>query len=438
MKLNKAIIKIVGMIECPSNFVNKLANDGYKLQENILSKEDRDSSVKYYKNTFYPEVRKMIFLDNDRSSTIKIYQKGKSESLVFYKTDKEYNINLKGSEVYIFPEKTNKKSLGMFSLQMECVQGATDSDVSDINFLLRSFNSKMKADRQKKVMDWIDWIEINVLFGEKIHGDQVTVDDYSGSKFKVFTVVETTEPQKHLERCNLLYDIGTGSPFGSAKGKGPFAPSKNYYDQLMKETMSVFNNWDALALFDSYTIVGNDLMPSRVAEKTFTDTYFRIYILNLYVKFNLFRFKAELHLSPLSVRGQFEKFINTYNLSQISFNFLPNLIYHAQRKALQIDNELEKFNERINRISKGIQEQQQKRTNALLSFVTIVASAGSVMTIYNNLEKVKLFLQWPTNIFYLIIGILALIVGFFLFKYIFSESYRSLSRKVKSLKSLRN
>ena len=205
----------------------------------------------------------------------------------------------------------------------------------------------------------------------------------------------------------------------------------------MKDTISVFNNWDALALFDSYTIVGKNLLTSPVAQKSYTDTYFRIYILNLYVKFNLFRFKAELHLSPLRVRSQFENFINTYNLSQISFNFLPNLIYHVQRKALLIDNELEKFNERINRISNGIQEQQQKRTNALLSFVTIVASAGSIIPIYNNLEKVKLFLNWPTNIFYLIIGVLALIFSFFLFKYIFSESYRSLSRKAKNFKSRR-
>lgn len=435
MKINKTIIKIVGMIECPTDFVNKLTNDGYRLQEKILSNEDREKSAKFYKNTFYPEVRKLLFLDNDSSSIIKIYQKENSESLIFYKRDKTYKVNLKRSEVYIFPEKTNNESLGMFSLQMECENEVTDSDVADVNFLVRSFNSKMKVDQQEKTLDWINWIENNILIGVKIHGEQVTVDDYSGSKFKVFTVIDIKQSHSHLERCLMLYDIGTGSPIGSANGEGPVPPSKSYYNKIMNDTISVFDNWEALALFDSYTIIGSNLLTSPMAEKSFTDTYFRIYILNLYVKFNLFRFKAELHLSPLKVRRQFEKFINTYNVSQISFNFLPNLIYHAQRKALLIDNELEKFNERINRISKGIQEQQQKRTNALLSLVTIVASAGSVMPIYNNLEKLKLFLQWPTNLFYLIIGVLALTIGFFLFRYIFSDSYRSLSRKVKKFKS---
>ena len=76
MKINKAIIKIVGMIECPADFVNKLHNDGYRLQEDILTRGRIVKIVQiYYKNTFYPEVRKMLFLDNDSSSTIKIYQK---------------------------------------------------------------------------------------------------------------------------------------------------------------------------------------------------------------------------------------------------------------------------------------------------------------------------------------------------------------------------
>ena len=155
----------------------------------------------------------------------------------------------------------------------------------------------------------------------------------------------------------------------------------------------------------------------------------------MYVKFNLFRFKTELLVSPVKVRVQFERFINSYNLSQISFNFLPNLIYHAQRKALLIEEELEKFDRRINRISDGIQEQQQKRTNALLTFVSIVASAGSLLPIYNNLELIKAYLNWPTSVFYSLVGILALVLSFFLFKYIFSESYKTMIRKVEKLKA---
>lgn len=431
MKINKAIIKIAGMIECPADFLNKAQLAGYHLQEDMLTKEKREESTSFYKKTYYPEVRKMLFLDKNDSSTTKIYQKENNESLIFYKRDHAYNVNLKKSEVFIFPEKTDKKNLGMFSLQFECEDKATVSDVADVNFLVRQFNSKMKADQQDPELEWIDWIEKNILLGIKIHGEQVPVDEYSGSKFKVFTVVETAEMQTHLERCNLLYDIGTASPIGSANGKGPVPPSKSYFDALMNNTISVFNNWDALALFDSYTVVGNNLISDPIEEKAFTETYFRIYILNLYVKFNLFRFNTELHLRPLNVRSQFENFINTYNLSQISFNFLPNLIYQVQRKALLIDNELKKFNERITRISDNIQEQQQKRTNALLSFVTIVASAGSIIPIYNNLEKIRIFLNWQTGIFYSLIGVLVLIISFFLFRYIFSESYRSLLRKVK-------
>ena len=90
----------------------------------------------------------MLFLDKNDSSTTKIYQKENNESLIFYKRDHAYNVNLKKSEVYIFPEKTDKKNLGMFSLQFECEDKATVSDVADVNFLVRQFNSIMKADQQ--------------------------------------------------------------------------------------------------------------------------------------------------------------------------------------------------------------------------------------------------------------------------------------------------
>lgn len=429
------------MIEYPADYEKKLKEDGYRLEENILKEKPHpfdkqktylEYSSDFYKNTYYPEVSKMLFIDDNKESLVKIYQKPQDYILIFFKGKEEVNVKLAVSEIFLFPEKNR---LGMFSLQLELENDRTDIDVSNINFLARSFNSKMKVKNEKEENKWINWIEKNILSDLKISGKEVKVDDYSGSKFKIFTVIDTTDRQTHLDRCHMLYDIGSGVPIGSASGIGGFAPSKNYYNQLMKDKISVFKNWDALALFDSFTVVGNNLFPDSTAEESYTTTYFRVYIFNLFFKFNLFRFKTILHEETLAVRNEFENFVNTYNISQVSFNFLPNLIYHTQRKALIINSELKKFNERITRISMGIQERQQRRTNALLTFVSIVASAGSVIPIYNNLEEIKTYLGWTTNTFYTILVILILIGGFFLFKYIFSETYKTLSRKIKKINS---
>ncbi len=430
MKINKAIIKIIGMIEYPANYEKAITKDGYQLEEDILSEKDRINSSNYYRNSYYPEIRKMLFLDNEEYSSVKTYIKEQNKNLTFLRGDNSHRVKLKESEIFLFPE---SKRIGMFSMQLELSQDRTIEDISDINFFTRSFNSVMKSDTDKgKPGKWIEWIEKNILVGLKIHGDDVNVDDYSGSKFKIFTVIGTQEEQTHKERCHTLYDIGCGVPIGSASGKTPrFTPSKSYYDKLMQGNVSVFNNWDALALFDSYTVVGTDLLSNIYAKQSYTTTYFRVYMFNLYFKFNLYRFNANLHEGTLAVRDEFEDFLNTYDINQIAFDFLPNLIYHKQRKALETDVELKKFNKRINRISEGIQEQQQQRTNALLTFVSIVASAGSIIPIYNNLEEIKTYLGLSTNLFYAILGVLVFITGFFLFKYIFSESYKTLSRKLK-------
>ena len=442
MKINKAIIKIIGMIEYPADYEKKLKDDGYQLEEDILKgqqhpKDEKKTKLEYssdyYKNSYYPEVSKMLFVDNEDYSSVKTYQKKQDNILTFRRGDNSYRVELTESEIFLFPE---SKRIGMFSLQLELSKGRTIDYVSDINYFARSFNSVLTVDSdQGKSSKWIDWIEKNILVGLEIHGDNVNVDDYSGSKFKIFTVIDTQKEQTHKERCHTLYDIGCGAPIGSASGEDPrFTPSKSYYDKLMKGNISVFNNWDALALFDSYTVVGTDLLTNIYSEQSYTTTYFRVYLFNLFFKFNLYRFNANLHEGTLSVRDEFEDFLNTYDINQIAFDFLPNLIYHTQRKALETDVELKKFNKRISRISEGIQEQQQQRTNALLTFVSIVASAGSIIPIYNNLEEIKAYLGWSTNIFYTILGLLTFVTGFFLFKYIFSETYKTLSRKIKKLK----
>jgi hypothetical protein len=136
----------------------------------------------------------------------------------------------------------------------------------------------------------------------------------------------------------------------------------------------------------------------------------------------------------VKVRDEFESFLNTYNLSHISYNFLPNLIFHQHRKSLQIDEELDKFQERINRISQAIQEEQQKRSNLLLGIVGAMTSISSVKPILDILENTRTQINLNGYLFYSLAGIIALTAAIPLLAYLFPEKKKQLLRKWKNRK----
>jgi len=90
-------------------------------------------------------------------------------------------------------------------------------------------------------------------------------------------------------------------------------------------------------------------------------------------------------------RDQFEDFLIKYNISHISFNFLGNEIFHKTGLALELDNELTIFRERINNLSATIQEKRQATTNLLLQGVTFLGFIASLSPIFDLL---KVFDQW--------------------------------------------
>ena len=199
----------------------------------------------------------------------------------------------------------------------------------------------------------------------------------------------------------------------------------------------MFNNYTILPLFDTFTVVGYNLLnfdQYGTKRSSWTQTYFRIYLYNLFIKYNLFRYNLDMEHDSVKVRDEFESFLNTYNLSHISYNFLPNLIFHQHRKSLQIDEELEKFQERINRISQAIQEEQQKRSNLLLGIVGAMTSISSVKPILDILENTRTQINLNGFLFYSLAGIIAISAAIPLLAYLFPEKKKQLLRKWKNRK----
>ena len=70
---------------------------------------------------------------------------------------------------------------------------------------------------------------------------------------------------------------------------------------------------------------------------------------------------------------------------------MGNEIFHKTGLALELDNELTIFRERINNLSATIQEKRQATTNLLLQGVTFLGFIASLSPIFDLL---KVFDQW--------------------------------------------
>jgi hypothetical protein len=431
-EVNDSVIRIVGIFEAskPINLANDFAKKGFVFEE--LSEQTK----KFYKDYWYPEFRDLLFYKEKETSS-KILAKSLNQSISFKKgfdfaNQKDIIIEAEiGSvELILFPNE-----LHFFSIELKPKE-QNIQQIADLIFCAREFNKEIIGETPQS---WVNWIEINCLNGIQITSknatDVVHTDGFSGSKFKLYTLVDFKE-NEHIKdplvRDELLYDLGCVSPINTAGGDYAFTPSESYFEQLLEDKISVFNNYTILPLFDTFTVVGYNLLTDDkfgTKRSSWSQTYFRIYLYNLFIKYNLFRYNLDMEHDSVKVRDEFETFLNNYNLSHISYNFLPNLIFHQHRKSLQIDEELEKFQERINRISQAIQEEQQKRSNLLLGIVGAMTSISSVEPILGVLEETRTKLNWNSPLFYTLTGLLVVLISIPLVAYLFQEKKKQFMSK---------
>lgn len=436
--VSNSIIRIVGVFELKSSMKSSVQ----LFQQNNYCTEIQtiEKNKDHLKNYWYPEFRDMYFFNREASSST-ILNKQLNEPIQFvlrvdHKTNEKtiFNCEVVSSEVFLF-----NKQLNFFSIELKSSDSQLSS-ISDLTFCARNFSTKVLTEVGD--VNWVNWIEKNFLCGTLISSSEATtkvkVDDYSGSKFKLFTILSLEETIDKSSRLELLYDIGSVAKIGSAGGNYSFTPSDEYYTELMSNCISIFNNYDILPLFDSFTVIGNDVLETLVDKEkgsfkndTWSNYYFRIYIHNLFIKFNLFRYNSEMIENSVEVRNQFEYFLNTYNLKHISYNFLPNHINQNLRSSLDIDHELEVFQERINRISQSISEQKQNRANLLLGFVGLVTSLSGISPALDVINSVKSTLGWSDLSFYLVLALVVIALAIPLVIFLFPDKVKRIKRKLR-------
>ncbi len=427
LTLLNSIVRITGVFEYGNlrNAESLFAKSGFILEQ--------ESNQQFHKNYWYPEFREIFFKKTANVASARILTKEIKQEIVFLKKNFSSNeivlrfpVVVDSVEIFLF-----KNGLHFFNVSFN-TEGYTLNQVSDLTNFARSFDSLIENESNSV---WVNWVENEILNGIKIYSkwneEPVAVDEYSGSKFKLYTVIDLAPNSEINEDVidELLYDIGCVAPLNSANGNTPYSPSKAYFKELLTDKITAFNNFAMLPLFDSFTTVGYNLLNLEYQKNTFKSTYFRIYLFNLVVKYNLYRYNHDLRLDSIKTREKFETFLNQYNFSVISYNFLPNIIFTKHRKSMRIEEELAKFELRINKISQSIQEEQQKRMNLLLGIVTIVTSLNSVDPALKIISDFRKILGWSEIVYYACITIVAIVILPIIAAYLFPEKKRQFVRR---------
>jgi hypothetical protein len=434
------IIKIVGLlgiVNTTKDFSTFLEG-GYILD--VGPKNDFENidvrKVQSLRDYFYPNFRNLMFLDDRTAGNYRFVRNSPIDvSFTSSKTispflRESFQVTVDSSDLYVF-----ENSFGLFSLSIKFKiptnfsnESLTLEAVSSLSNIVRNFHSLTDQG-----IEWHEWISSNILCGKLLRGENVIADDYSGSKFKLYTIIDLNHDANL--RNHILYDLGTNSPLGSSLGEHFMSPNKDYFNSIIQKRIACFQNWEALPLFDSFTCVGVGQLQNTWQYESWDLVYFRIYLFRLYFKFSLFRYNSEVYSNADNIvllRDQFENFLNRYNFSHISFNFLANEIFKKSGEALELDTELVSFREMINNLSKSIQERKQARTNLLLQAVTVLTSISSIGPIFIFLQQVQFYFKWSDLFFYCSLSVILFSMIVAIFIYLKPDKLKKIVRKTNS------
>jgi hypothetical protein len=289
-------------------------------------------------------------------------------------------------DVFLFPEiisDSYREKLGIYAFHINLTDEHVGFEtISSFIHRIRLFESNNRIRSGEADFTTIGFIQ------QKILSSGISLDLISnimGNKLKVFTVINAANDIDDINK--RLFDTGTAQHIATKSHEHSTKGSEELYQELMKSnSISVYSNWKALAIFDSFTVIGNKL---NNIDSTWGTTYLLIYIHCLKMKFYLFHVNSAL--SNISffekyserLRANFTKFINSNNLFAISFNILPNKIYHAVKKSLEINEEVEELEKKIIKINRIINEKSDKNLNRL---IFLLALLGVVSVIFHASE----------------------------------------------------
>ena len=301
-------------------------------------------------------------------------------------------------------------SLVLFSLLVEAESDSLDDFVS-VAFHLRKFHLPAEAE------------QILLNLNQLLTGHQRTrlIDALEfGYKMKFFQII-SSDADFHSEDAKTkkseLFFLGSVQSWLSAE-LGRFCDE--YVEQsLAQNYISIFNNWDALALLDSFTIRAFRPLTFQVDEWQYG--YYRMIFIQsifqkVYLQYLNQRFRAVLRGCGAnnfnSLLQEFEQYERICQFNKISYTFLPLIIDDAIDTALEVKEERVMLTEYIKREQQRHNSENERLVNGLLGVISALASFSAIWDLACLLNEILPYeiLFGCHRIGYAIVGVSMLLI----------------------------
>lgn len=360
INFKSCLFKTIGFINFNQNFYNGLILNGY------IKKEIDAETQKFLQNSYHLEYLRIMFSNEENGVQIITKQVNHQISIIKRKTI----VELKGIKIFIFNNDYESTKTAIFTLDFSPSNNSLD-EISNISNDLKNHDCEISFD--SKVFLLKDFISNELFFDNHLFESNSSLQQYAGNKFKNYLILDFDK--EDFNRDHLLYELGTSSTIGTIKQNSIEAPSFIYINKILENKISCFNNYECLTLLNSFTVVGSNNFDAEYEHtySTWNDIYFSIYIYNLYIKSSLQILLNDFTSDPINKRKEFQKFYNKYYFKKISYNFLPNEIFKGIVKSLEIEEDIEFIQNRLETLAIQVNEKQQKNQEFLLSCISILA-----------------------------------------------------------------
>ncbi len=360
LNVKSYLFKTIGFMNYDNSFYSGLSNHGY------FRKEIDTDTRKFLENSYHTEYLRIMFPKDETG--VETFRKKIDYQITVKKSNNLVRIN--NIDIFLFNNTYEKDKTAIFSITYESDVNSLE-EISNISNDLKNHDCEILFLSESSLLK--DFISKNLLFGNKFFKVNTSLEQYSGSRFKNYLVVDLDNEAPN--RDHLLYELGTSSKIGTIRGNTIDAPSESYITKILENKISCFNNYECLTLLNSFTVVGtNNYDTNNIYNSaTWNDIYFSIYIYNLYVKSSLQILLNDFKTDAISKRKEFQAFYNKYYFKKISYNFLPNEIFKGMSNSLEIEEDIKFIQNRLDTLAIQVNEKQQKQQEFLLLCISVIA-----------------------------------------------------------------
>lgn len=216
----------------------------------------------------------------------------------------------------------------------------------------------------------------------KRYNGNLSHSTFVGNKMYNYLLVKLDEERNSQYSDDLLYDLSCEYEIGTSQSsEGDRSPDKDYKEAIIKnQSIACFSNWKGLVLNDTVCI----MMKSSV-----NDYQYRAWQVDYleFIYMNIFYIKAYLVMmnkkyqnmsASSSLEKEYIEFERTFNFKNISYNFLPQLIYDRMRVGMEINDELCQLKEKIHSYSEKKERENEKLINTILFVMTFFTLTSAI------------------------------------------------------------